>query len=315
MPCKKKRHRLIAQLLRSHLSAVIVHRVHQQRKQIVSRAVQRLFLLDDPVNERIEKFHLTHRAPVPRCRPAFRQTQRRPLPPKLVAHQKRQRVSHFHRLARQRRAKQRSHRDHERQLHHFARNVSHFAKFPCTRMCLRAFHHRRGVFINSAAMKRRLRQSPLSPPEVAFADEQPLAEQRSSHASRQFAFVEFGVLHHENLLDQIRIVQQDALLPRHDKTHEIAVLARHARQHTQRIAPHSQRKAQKRQSLRPRRYLCSHYRHISSLAGNHLSVGCHALQPSPEKNRAARNRFERLKLLCFNLSLCLCFSVACLLRL
>src|SRR6185312_5122725 len=307
MPCKKKRHRLIAQLLWRHLGAVIVHRVHQQRKQIVSRAMQHLLFLDDPVNERIEKFDLAHGAPIPRRRPTLRQTQRRPLPPKLVAHQKRQRVSHFQRLARQRRAKQRSYRDHERQLHHFARNVSHFTSLPGAHMRLRALHHRRGIFINSAAVERRLRQPPLPPPEIAFADQQSLAEQRSSHAPRQFALVEFGVLHHEDLLDQIRIVEQDALLPRHDKTHEIAVLARHARQHAQGIPAHLQREPQKRQSLRPRRCLRSNYRHVSSLAGNHLSVGCRALQPRPEKNRAARNRFERLKLLCFNFS---CASVS-----
>src|SRR5690348_7522294 len=175
-------------------------------------------------------------------------------------------------------------------------------------MRLRTLHHRRGIFINSAAVKRRLRQSPLSPPEVAFADEQPLAEQRSSHASRQFAFVEFGVLHHENLLNQIRIVQQDALLPRHDKTHEIAVLARHARQHTQRIAPHLQRKPQKRQSLRPRRYLCSNYRHISSLAGNFPSAKVwlvatrHKKMSRPTQIRAAQVAVFQF----FSVPLCLC---------
>src|SRR5690348_14421557 len=176
-------------------------------------------------------------------------------------------------------------------------------------MRLRALHHRRGIFINSAAVERRLRQSPLSPPEIAFADEQPLAEQRPSHASRQFAFMKFCLLNHENLLDRSRIVEQDALLPRHDKTHEIAVLARHARQHTQRIAPHLQRKPQKRQSLRPRRYLCSNYRHISSLAGNHLSVGCHLLRrrPGEKTSRPTQIRAAQIAVFqFFSVPLCLC---------
>ena len=57
-----------------------------------------------------------------------------------------------------------------------------------------------------------LRQTPLAPPEFPFAHQQPLAEQTADNDLRQVALVKLALLDHKNLLDEIRVIQKNALL-------------------------------------------------------------------------------------------------------
>ncbi len=100
-------------------------------------------------------------------------------------------------------------------------------------------------------MKRGLREPPLPPPEIAFADQQALAEHASRDAARQLALMEFAVLDDEHLLDEIRMVQQDAFLHHHVEADDIAVLARVAPHHAEGIAADVEGHTDDGQALRP----------------------------------------------------------------
>ena len=101
-------------------------------------------------------------------------------------------------------------------------------------------------------MKRRLREPPLPPPEIAFADQQALAEHAPGDAARQLALVEFALLDDEHLLDEIGMIQQDAFLHHHVEADDIAILARVAPHHAEGIAADVEGHADDGQALRPR---------------------------------------------------------------
>jgi hypothetical protein len=93
-------------------------------------------------------------------------------------------------------------------------------------------------------MERGLRQAPLPAPEIAFADQQALAEQALGHVFGQFALVEFGLLDDANLLDIIGMIQKDPLLVDHRYTNDVAILAGEPAQRFQRIAQELKRQAE-----------------------------------------------------------------------
>ena len=103
-------------------------------------------------------------------------------------------------------------------------------------------------------MKRRLRQPPLPPPEIPFADQQALAEHPAGDAPRQLALVEFALLDDQHLFDEIGAIEQDAFLHHHVEANDIAVLARVPLHRAQGIAAHLESHADHRQALRPRRH-------------------------------------------------------------
>jgi hypothetical protein len=85
-------------------------------------------------------------------------------------------------------------------------------------------------------MKSRLDQTALPSPEIAFADQQSLAKHSSRDSSGEFALVKFALLDDEHLVDQIGMIQQNAILSHHLKVNDIAVVARHAAHSLERIA-------------------------------------------------------------------------------
>ena len=103
-------------------------------------------------------------------------------------------------------------------------------------MLVGALHHRHAVVDDAAAMKGGLRQAPLPSPKVAFADQQALPQQAFGHILGQRTFVKFRVLHDGDLLDVLRKVQQNSILPENADTNDVAVLAGQAHQRSQRIA-------------------------------------------------------------------------------
>ena len=116
-----------------------------------------------------------------------------------------------------------------------------------------AFHHRRAVFRDARAMKRRLRQPPLPPPEISLADEQALPQQPLRHILRQRALVKLRLLDDGHLLDVVRMIQQNTVMPKHRNAHNVAIFPRHAHQRSKRVAQNVQRQAQQRRSCWPRR--------------------------------------------------------------
>jgi len=76
------------------------------------------------------------------------------------------------------------------------------------------------------AMKGRLRESPLAPPEISFADQQALSQKALGGFFGQRALVKFALLEEQQLLNVIGVVEQDAALQNHRDAHDVAVFAR-----------------------------------------------------------------------------------------
>jgi hypothetical protein len=74
-------------------------------------------------------------------------------------------------------------------------------------------------------VKGRLREAALTSPEVALTDEQTLAEKTLDNTLRQFTLVKFSLLDNEDLLDQVRMIKEDAILKSDRKTDDVAVFA------------------------------------------------------------------------------------------
>ena len=100
-------------------------------------------------------------------------------------------------------------------------------------------------------VKRRLRQPPLPPPEISLADQQSLSEQPFRGFLAQRALVKLILLEDQHLLDVVWVIQQNPALQDHGNPHDIAILARRAAHHLQRISQQIQGHAEKRQSFRP----------------------------------------------------------------
>src|SRR5262249_4642631 len=76
----------------------------------------------------------------------------------------------------------------------------------------RFFHHRARILLNTLAVKRRLRDLPLSAMLRAFACNHAFAEQHFAALHRAF-FYEVVVLDYQNFADIVRMVQKDDVVP------------------------------------------------------------------------------------------------------
>ena len=129
----EKRHRLVAELLRRHVAAVFIHRIHQQREEIVvmrRAAIGALALGNDAIDERIHEREFLIRAAIIRRGPRLGNAHRHALPAQRIAHQKGHRAADLFGLAGQRGAEKRLHGDVEREPHHVLRHVALFAVAP-----------------------------------------------------------------------------------------------------------------------------------------------------------------------------------------
>ncbi len=225
------------------------------------------------------------RAQVRRRGPFFGNAKRHSLAAERIAHQKCHRVADLARFSRQRGAKKRAHGDIERERRHFLRDVALFSIAPVADVGLRDLEHSGGVVVGAAAMKCRLRQAPLTPPEFAFADQQTLAEHPHRDSSGQLALVKFALLDHEDLIDQVGMIQQDAFLHHHVEANNVAVVASHLPHSGERIAAETQRHAQNGHALWSRRIsitVCRSYSRVAWIP--FYSLGCAlALRPESDK--------------------------------
>ncbi len=80
------------------------------------------------------------------------------------------------RFPRKRRPKQGLDGNVQRKRHHFLRHIALISIPPTADVRPAQIHHRRRVFRNSATVERGLLQTPLPPPEIPFADQQPVPE-------------------------------------------------------------------------------------------------------------------------------------------
>jgi hypothetical protein len=138
-----------------------------------------------------------------------------------------------------------------RQPHHVAMDRSHLTGLPRCQEPFRKLDDRGCVRGNSIAMKRRLRQTPLPKPEIAFARQQPLPEEplheRSPIAER---FAEITAIGSEHVFDVRRVVQQTDRAVEKTQRNEIAVVPDAAFQKSERVSAELLQVAQKESAFR-----------------------------------------------------------------
>lgn len=118
-----------------------------------------------------------------------------------------------------------AHGDVESESHHFAGEVALLTITPAMDVVPGAFDHGCGVVVNSRAVKSGLRETALAAPKITLANEQTLAEKTLDNALGQFALVKFGLLDNEDLLDEVRMIEEDAILKSDGKADDVAVFA------------------------------------------------------------------------------------------
>ncbi|HEV2297491.1 MAG TPA: hypothetical protein VGR72_03125, partial [Candidatus Acidoferrales bacterium] len=117
-------------------------------------------------------------------------------------------------------------------------------------------------FVDARFLKRGLRQTPLTPPKIAFAIEQAIAEQASRGDFRKRALVEFVLLDDENLFDQVGMTDEKAFLPESErKVNEVTVLVRATGEQVEAVLAEFKRDADERLSSRAWRAICG-WRHF-----------------------------------------------------
>jgi hypothetical protein len=99
-------------------------------------------------------------------------------------------------------------------------------------------------------MKSGLGKAALSAPEVAFADEQALAEQRADDEFRKRAFAQLGVIENEKLLYVVGPIEEDTVHAQHGHADNVAVLPGEAQQGAEGIIAHIQRESENGQTSR-----------------------------------------------------------------
>ncbi len=149
-----------------------------------------------------------------------------------------ERVADLARLRRDVGVEQRLADDRQREAIHLLRHVDRRPVRPRLALPIRVLHHRRRVFRDAIAMKRRLHQPPLPQMHGAFARQQPLAE----HALRPLepaALREVLVVRHQDVLDDARIADDEHVLAAEPDVREIAVCASDVLEELERIAARS----------------------------------------------------------------------------
>src|SRR5579864_1517177 len=137
---------------------------------------------------------------------------------------------------------------------HFVRDVADFALPPPRGVRQRVLDHRGGVFVDARFLKRGLRQTPLTPPEISFAIEQAIAEQAAGGDFRESALVEFVLLDHENLFDQVRMTdEKTGLSERERKINQVTIFARASGEKIEALLAKFKSDADERLSSRTRR--------------------------------------------------------------
>src|SRR5919109_4012936 len=105
-------------------------------------------------------------------------------------------------------------------------HIACLAVVPLIERALRVVHHDVPVRGDTLAVERRLRQSPLSPPEVALACQQAVAEDPANVPPKEPMFDEVLVLRHEDLLDIIWMAQHERRPPRETQIRDVAMVSR-----------------------------------------------------------------------------------------
>jgi hypothetical protein len=106
-------------------------------------------------------------------------------------------------------------------------------------------------------MKGGLGKAALATPEVAFADQQALAEQRPDDEFRQGAFVQLGVIEDKQLLNVLGAIEKDAARAHHGHVDNVAVLASETLQSAEGIVADIERETKNGQPFRARRRVVS----------------------------------------------------------
>ena len=234
---EEDRHRLVAHLRIAHPAAVafFVARQQQHRQQIAAVIRRRAPLVDDPVDQPVERRLCTVVPADGRQRQALEDRRKRRHRHRKRLEDRRQRLAHRPGVRVEVGAEQRFADDRQREAVHFAGDVEGLAVAPPRRRALRVRHHRVRVGGNALLVESRLREPALAAMEIGLARQQPFAEQ-PFRALERTPFLEQARARHQHVLDVVGMVQQHEPLRPDPEGGDVAVLAREPRQRAEPVA-------------------------------------------------------------------------------
>jgi hypothetical protein len=142
----------------------------------------------------------------------------------------------------------------QRQPHHFIRDIQRASLLPAPAQPHGILAHHRRVPGHAVPMKRGLNQAALPQMKLAFAGQQPLAQQNLGALQRP-ALDEIPLIGHQNLPHEIRMVHQIRVIGTQPEIWKIAVLLRNPAQELDRPGAKRRQITQDRKILRAARLL------------------------------------------------------------
>src|SRR6185437_399759 len=137
-------------------------------------------------------------------------------------------------------------------LHHLCANLARFAVTPSVEHLFRVARHHRRVRHHALAMKRRLRQLSLPPPEFAFARQQAVAEHAVAFAQVR-ALDELRALRDQDFFNQAWPVKEIDGKLQESESRRVAVLALRAYDEVERLMREIIQRAKQCKALWPGR--------------------------------------------------------------
>ena len=245
---------LVAELAVGHAACPLLVARGQQARQQVARVLAALAVPpDDAVDDVVD---LPDGPPVPPRR-RQRQIVEKPKP----AHRAHEVVDDdFERLADdvglagQLGAEQRLGDDRQRQVHHVFVRVADLAVVPGLEHALGVLDHHGGVALDLLALKRRLGQPALPPPEITLAGQEPLADQWNQ-PPRQLVLHEIVGVRAQDIIDMFGIDQHVGGQVAQPQPDDVAVLLDGSGQEAELIAQVGEGAPQEEAPFRPGRQL------------------------------------------------------------
>ena len=116
--------------------------------------------------------------------------------------------------------------DQQRETHELVMHVERVAISPLVEGVLGIAHHHVAIGRNAIPVERRLRETPLTKPEVALTGEEPVAEDAPDVSPEERMLDEVLVIGHQDLLDVLRIAEHERRPSREAQEGDLSVIAR-----------------------------------------------------------------------------------------
>src|SRR5262249_20692717 len=143
--------------------------------------------------------------------------------------------------------------DFQRQAHYVGVDVPRFARMPAVEHGVREVHHHHAVFLDLVELEGRLRQPPLSAPQLAFTGEESLAQHCRQHSSCTLVLDEVAMMAAQDVFDVLWMADDVGLHWPDADADDVSVFGQFTCHESERIATEIEEVADERNTLDERR--------------------------------------------------------------